>query len=72
MKTKTKELLTKWIKEYPDNSHEINDENFYNLIQQFVKKLSGNSAIIYEFFDIILIFSRVWVNTEHVKKSFQQ
>ena len=37
--------------------------------QYFVKKLSGNSAIIYKFIDMVSIFSRVCINTEHVNKS---
>ena len=43
------------------------DYHFYS--QYFVIKLSGNSAIVYKFFSLQLIFSRVWVNTELIKKS---
>ena len=43
--------------------------NILTLSQYFVKKLSGNSAIIYKFIDMVSIFSRVCINTEHVNKS---
>ncbi len=42
------------------------------LYQYFVKKLSGDSSVIYKFIDMVLIFSRVCVNAEHINKSLQQ
>ena len=56
--------IPEWILKFNLNSN--------RLFQYFVKKLSGNSAIIYKFIDIAFIFSRVCINTEHVNKSLKQ
>ncbi len=50
----------------------LNELTYILFIQYFVKKLSGDSSVIYKFIDMVLIFSRVCVNAEHINKSLQQ